>query len=39
MFKREHLLKKAQAESKLSTSSQLKRFFAKYKALTQKEKL
>ena len=36
MFKREHLLKKAQAESELSISSQLKRFFAKYKSQASK---
>ena len=36
MFKREHPLKKAQAKSKLSTSSQLKRFFAKYKSQASK---
>ena len=36
MFKREHMLKKAQAESELSTSSQLKRFFANYKSQASK---
>ena len=36
MFKREHLLKKAKAKSELSTSSQLKKFFAKYKLQASK---